>query len=121
MEANDLSNFRYDLQSGKSTGSTEPEHVGISCQRAKSLVVRIEDDVYDDVDEATYQEMIMKRREDNFIEDDLDDGDYIDNGQEDWDDENYSEGEGTSGKRTKVCTWALGHTWSAHEKGIFSS
>ena len=29
-----------------------------------------EDDVYDDVDEDAYQELVRKRREDNFIEDD---------------------------------------------------
>ena len=29
-----------------------------------------EGDVYDEVDEATYQEIMKKRREDNFIEDD---------------------------------------------------
>ena len=34
--------------------------------------VQVEDegDVYEDVDEDAYQELVRKRREDNFIEDD---------------------------------------------------
>ena len=36
------------------------------------LVAQVKDegDVYDDVDEVTYQEIMKKRRDDNFIEDD---------------------------------------------------
>ena len=30
----------------------------------------VEEDIYDDVDEDKYQELVSKRREDNFIEDD---------------------------------------------------
>lgn len=57
--------------------------------RACASQVKTEEDVYDDVDETTYQELIKKRREENFIEDDDGNG-YVDFGQEDWDDAEYS-------------------------------
>ena len=57
--------------------------------------------MYDDVDEVTYQDMVSKRRADNFIEDDAGDGAYVDFGQEDWDEAEYSGDEGPS-KRAKV-------------------
>ena len=53
-----------------------------------------------DVDEATYQDIIQKRREDNFIEDDEGTGAYVDFGQEDWDDEEYG-GDDDLAKRAK--------------------
>ena len=34
------------------------------------MQLKEEGDVYEDVDEDTYQEMLKKRREDDFIEDD---------------------------------------------------
>ena len=36
-----------------------------------------EDDVYDDLDEDAYQELVKKRREDNFIEDDDGNGAWL--------------------------------------------
>ena len=44
---------------------------------------------------------MKKRREDNFIEDDAGDGAYVDFGQEDWDDAEYSGDEGPASKRAK--------------------
>lgn len=54
------------------------------------LQVKTESDIYDDVDEATYQEMVKKSREESFIVDDDGNDGYDDNGQEDWDDAGYS-------------------------------
>lgn len=61
----------------------------------------VEDDVYDEMDETAYQDHVAKRREENFIEDDAGNGDYVDFGQEDWDDAEYSgdEAGGEAGSR----------------------
>ena len=57
--------------------------------------------MYDDVDEDKYQELVQKRREDNFIEDDDGNG-YVDFGQDDWDDDmEYSGDEEPMSKRAK--------------------
>eukprot|EP00908_Phaeocystis_cordata_P009044 Transcript_19770.p2 GENE.Transcript_19770~~Transcript_19770.p2 ORF type:complete len:80 (+),score=29.13 Transcript_19770:51-290(+) len=39
-------------------------------KRSDQFQLKEEGDVYEDVDEDTYQEMLKKRREDDFIEDD---------------------------------------------------
>ena len=61
-----------------------------SLKRSEQYQLEEEGDVYEDVDETTYQELVKKRREDNFIEDDDGTGAYVDFGQEDWDDAQYS-------------------------------
>jgi DNA polymerase alpha subunit A len=63
--------------------------------------VKVDDDVYDDLDEDQYQDLVRKRREDNFIEDDDGNG-YVDFGQDDWDDEAYSGDEEPMSKRAKA-------------------
>ena len=63
--------------------------------------VKVDDDVYDDIDEDKYQELVQKRRDENFIEDD-DGGGYADFGQDDWDDDaEYSGDEEPMSKRAK--------------------
>ena len=61
----------------------------------------MEDDVYDEMDESAYADHVAKRREENFIEDDEGKGDYVDFGQDDFDDEAYSGDEGEGVKRAK--------------------
>lgn len=75
--------------------------------------VRTEADIYDDVDEATYQELVKKRREENFIEDDDGNG-YVDFGQEDWDDAEYSGDESE-----QLAKRAKGN--AARPKGVFNN
>ena len=74
-----------------------------------------EDDVYDDVDEDAYQELVRKRREDNFIEDDGEGDGYIDFGQDDFDDAEYSGDENPLAKRAK------GEKGQARKAGVFNS
>ena len=69
-------------------------------KRTEQFAVAEEGDVYEDVDEDEYQELVKKRREDNFIEDD-DGGGYADFGQDDWDDADYSGDEDPMVKRAK--------------------
>ena len=70
--------------------------------------------MYDDVDEDAYQELVRKRREDNFIEDDGEGDGYIDFGQDDFDDAEYSGDENPLAKRAK------GEKGQAR-KGVFNS
>lgn len=73
------------------------------------LQLETEEDVYEDVDESTYQELVKKRREDDFIEDDDGTGAYVDFGQEDWDEAEYSGDEGEQAqKRAKSAKKATG-------------
>ena len=73
---------------------------GTGIKRSDQYVVKEDDDVYDDLDEDAYQELVKQRREDNFIEDDDGNG-YVDFGQDDWDDEEYSGDEAEMRKRAK--------------------
>ncbi|KAL1526185.1 hypothetical protein AB1Y20_014913 [Prymnesium parvum] len=82
-------------------------------KRSAQFEVKTEADLYDDVDEATYQELVKKRREENFIEDDDGNG-YVDFGQEDWDDAEYSGDESEQmAKRAKGT--------AARPKGVFNN
>ena len=73
-----------------------------------------EEDIYDDLNEDEYQELVKKRREDNFIEDDDGNG-YVDFGQDDWDDAEYSGDEEEMRKRAK------GEGGEARKKGVFNN
>ena len=83
-------------------------------KRSEQFEVIHEDDVYDDVDEDQYQELVSKRREDNFIEDDDGNG-YVDFGQDDWDDEAYSGDEEPLSKRAK------GAEGAERKRGVFNN
>ena len=73
-----------------------------------------EEDIYDDLNEDEYQELVKKRREDNFIEDDDGNG-YVDFGQDDWDYAEYSGDEEEMRKRAK------GEGGEARKKGVFNN
>ena len=77
-----------------------------------SVQLKAEGDIYEDVGEDEYQEIVKKRREDEFIEDD-DGAGYVDFGQEDWDDEAYSGDEADPNKRAK--------TAGAKTSGVFNN
>jgi len=70
-------------------------------KRSDQFQLQVEDDVYDEMDESAYADHVAKRREENFIEDDEGKGDYVDFGQDDFDDEAYSGDEGEGVKRAK--------------------
>jgi DNA polymerase alpha subunit A len=70
-------------------------------RRSQQYQAADEGDVYDALDEEEYQELIRKRREDNFIEDDGGHGDYVDFGQDDWEEDQHSNDDEPLSKRAK--------------------
>ncbi len=66
-------------------------------------------DIYDEVDEDGYKDVVRKRLDqDDFVVDDNGEG-YVDDGREEWDDEKrYSESESDGDRRPgKTCTRAV--------------
>ena len=81
-------------------------------KRTEQFTAVEEEDVYDDIDEDAYQDLVRKRREDDFIEDD-DGGGYVDFGQEDWE-------EGEEGDDDPERKRAKGDNGDK-KKGVFNS